>query len=513
MELKTTELTTAGAFQAPIQVNAGRWISGKPVFKCNWRASRRVAHRRSVTFSPACVDTQQPTQVSEDKVFDASSTALQEGIKAVAVGKHGSKPVPAAILPDIDAELALCNENACEELLWQRASFLGALFVKAELSADEMSLLVRRCGNSAKVAGRKRMLDDLRISAGEVLASITDAEGELETFAMRVLCDEELDERETATLGALLFSKNGDWAVKALIAHVMRVRHESASELAGLSVAAWRSVKDAFVKRERTRHTYALMAEPYDGTRTWDMLTPLVAKHLHDKYGIRVVLGVGESSGPKYGPNLREVAREMGIAFVRDGDELERAFEEGADMVAVDQGDASEGLHRWVRMRRAIVKRPGIASAEKFADVIPGGSEVFIGSAFHESYMEKMAAAAEAIGYSGYVIVGRGVEGTIGVGVGARKKALLLCGWKGRNGGYGREQVVYRAEEDGVQSDDKAVKGAVTAGGNASKLRAFMRVGGSGDDLFDRRARATVSAVEKALRVLQRHGCGAVARL
>lgn len=503
----------AVAFHAPMPITGGPWISRKTGCKCDWRAVRRVARGRRLRVWPRCTDARGAAKVAADKVFDAGSTALQLGIKAVAVGKLGSKPVPPEILPDIEQELAQCGEQGNDELVWQRASFLGALFVKAELSADEMGLLVRWCGNSAKVSGRERTLGELRISAGEVLASVSDTKGELEAFAMRLLCDERLDCTETEALGGLLLSRDGNWAVKALIAHVMRVRHESASELAGLCVAAWRSVADRFVKRERTAHAYALIAEPYDGTITWDMLTPLVAKHLHDKYGMRVVLGVGESSGPKYGPNLRDVAGEMGIGFVRDGEQLERAFEQGAAMVAVEQSDASEGLQRWVRMRRAIVKRPGIASAEKFADVIPGRSDVFIGSAFHESYIEKMAAGAEAIGYSAYVIVGRGVEGTIGVGVGERSRTSVLCGWRAAGGGYGREQVEYRAAEDGMTSAEKARRGGASAAANASKLLAFMRAGRSADHLFDLRARATLRALDGALQLLRRNGCAAVRRL
>ncbi|CAN8070306.1 unnamed protein product [Agarophyton chilense] len=335
----------------------------------------------------------------------------------------------------------------------------------------------------------------------------------LRAFAMRLLGGERLGRTDAAALGALLFRTDGDYALKALIAHVMRVRHESACELAGLALAARHSVEASFAGAPRSSHAYALIAEPYDGTQRAALLTPLLAYHLYRRHALRVVLGVGESGGPKRACNLRDVARALSMRFARDGAELRAAFDDGARVVAVDQSDLSGGLHAWVPLRRVIVKRPAIACVEKFGDAVGAhGCDLFVASAFHDEYVHKMAVAAEALRYGAYIIVGRGAEGSTALSASVSRAAVLLSGCRRRDGSYVRREQHLVAPCAEVVGAERGGRGGATRGlvvdaqRTARWVRAFEASGASGDALFDCRAHATLRAFDAAIDALRRDG-------
>ena len=73
------------------------------------------------------------------------------------------------------------------------------------------------------------------------------------------------------------------------------------------------------------------------------------------------------------------------------------------------------------------------------------GCAVFLGSVFHDSYVEKMAVVAERRGFGGYIIFLRGAEGCIGVPGDGRRRAKLCVGRAragGREGEYERIEIV-----------------------------------------------------------------------
>lgn len=334
------------------------------------------------------------------------------------------------------------------------------------------------------------------------------------SYALRLLKGERLTREEATELGGLLYGVEaeivGTWPVRVLIAHIMRVRHENAAELSGLAIAASRTLRADWRGEPSSGIKFAHVAEPFDGVATADLLTPLVCKRLQEVYGMRAVMAVGKSSGPKYGPNLLQLVRGLGIPLCRDGDEVGGFV--GEFGVAVDQKDCSEGLNGWVEVRRVIVKRPGVATAEKYVDCAPGGSRLFLGSAFHGGYVELMAEAAEGVGFDGYVIIGKGLEGTIGVGVGEMGRAALLTGWKKRSGGYGRELVEYSIRKDGggevLGAEFRPRKGEARVEKMVERIRKFAKEGNSGDRMFDARVGATMRALDKALAVLRREAVG-----
>lgn len=432
-----------------------------------------------------------------------SHSALRAAIKCIAIGKFGTKPIPADLIPQVHNELLRARTDASPPLQLLRASFLGALFVKKRILPAEMRLLSTFTPRVPPI-GRKRTVDGVTVSAAGLLAAVSSDVGALQQFAMRLLDGEVLTMQEAERLGALLYSGVAT-PLKALVAHVMRVRHETATELAGLAIAAGKTVPDSFCGEKDADVAYVHVAEPYDGAITWDIITPLLCRHLYEKHGMRPVMGVGESSGPKYGPNLCDVATELGISMCGSREDIVREFTDGGAGgkygVAVDQRVCSPGLHEWVYMRQVIIKRPAIATVEKYVDVCPGGASLFIASAFHTSYVEKMAVAAEGVGFPAYIIVGKGMEGSIGLGARKRRSATLLTGWRVRDS-YEREELKFSSLEDGGGDDKDVEKGMADVGVMSKRIRNYVQNGESGHNIFDLRVRATLLAFDQALALL-----------
>lgn len=471
--------------------------------------------------------------------FDPNTSSLRSAILAVAVGKFGEKPIPQSLFPSLSDDLFLAESlpNPPLHLLLQRASFLGALFMKQSLSSLEHALLVTHTvlpRTEPFATGRSRILhlndthvESTAVTAGHVLATVVNLDIEqqqpLVKFALRLLSHEHLSQNDACTLGHLLYADEPVTPLKALIAHVMRVRHESSDELAGLAIAVAHTTRTNLHINTSSTSSYvpplkelrtAILAEPFDGVVTWDLLTPLIARHLHHKWALQVVMLTGESSGPKMGPNLHDLAKTLQIpSFHASSVSTNSNSQENTSLGFVaDQADINSGLARWIEMRRVIVKRPALATVEKYADVFEKPASLFISSAFHPSYVEKMAVAAEAVGFGAYIIVGKGMEGSIGLGV-TKRPSTLLVGWRTLTPNvpnsqtdrrcYQRHNLEYRVNAD-LESSDSPLKGSATCQQMADRIRDFVNFGSSGNSLFDARVSATVDALDLALNVIAR---------
>lgn len=377
-----------------------------------------------------------------------------DGIKAVAVGKYGTRPLPEELVPSLLTALKSvpCSPDAVEPHpdYLRRAAFLGALFVKASVLSHESPLLAA-CASPAWVAGPDR--GPGTCTAGELLAFACVGEAALSSdeaaalrasplwsFAVSLLAGEPLDAPSAERLGGLLYSSLSPAVqpyalpLKCLIAHVMRIRHETSAELVGLSRAiAARTVAPVLSGPSAATRRVIQLAEPFDGVRACgsELLTPLLADRLADRHDAAVVLSVGASGGPKYGPNLEAVSAALGVPAVSDAGLLP------GTVSSLSQRDAVPDVAAWTPLRRAILKRPALATLEKFVGVAPqpvsdapaaGAGVLFVGSAFHQSYVSKMQDVAEAAGYVGYVIVQRGAEGSVGAAISARAPAQVVVG-------------------------------------------------------------------------------------
>lgn len=551
-----------------------------------------------------------------------SSSALRAGIRAIAVGKYGEKPIPLDVVDSIEQELSMIEQQIHDnsqqsqqhqqhgisrDLLYLRASFLGALFMKRTLHPYEAALLHRTVvlpRTAAYRRGRERSGGEsgdemLTISAGHVLATVVtdldldndngnDSDNETTTkhtlnrFALRLLCDERLDRKEALQLGRILYgcSKNNPpTPVMALVAHVMRVRHETNDELSGLAAAVREttvkldhlnsssfarngngastittsattnnsSSSTSSEKLQANDNRYFLLSEPFDGAITWDMLTPLLARHLTQAYassGFKVIVPCGQTSGPKYGPNVHALYHEMDKQQQQQQANDNSGNDMGCYEIVSDQEDSNEGLAQWVHMRRVIMKRPALATVEKFADPVPRASSrtVLVSSAFHPGYVDKMAYIARHLGYRAFIIVAKGAEGSIGqLPPPSPSPSPSAEGGDNANGSSGSTTRTYSAfvgwAEDTHSKDDEhevghearqygsqwvsftydartsssssatPEKGQASVVETARKIRQFVQSEGlsSGDSIFDMRVEVTCQLLDRAVSVIQDH--------
>ena len=488
-----------------------------PISLYQVKSIKYTTHSTQLKNQPCCVDSPaRSTYTSSPSclTIDPNTSALRDGILLIAIGKNGSKSLPSDLIIRISKELNQLSKLSSIPiaLTWQRASFLGALYMKSPRTNDEQILLATACGK----IGNDHITPSNVIPAAE--GSNDDSTSykfiKLGGFAERLLAKEFLNITEAENLGRLLYciDENEPPAIAALIAHVMRVRHETGTELAGLARAVNKNTKKLWKNEDNVdkRFLRAHIAEPFDGTMTWDLLTPLICKYLKENYGIQSVMGVGRSGGPKMGCNLLDVTRSLGLRPCKNVDDLLKAWDSNDRFGAVvSQEDCNIGLDKWINMRRMIGKRPSIATVEKYGDVCLPQAELFIASAFHNSYIEKMAETAEGVGYESYIIIGKGMEGTIGVGIGEKRKTKMMIGWKDEEG-YKREEIEFNVIKEGMKFEDELKmmepkKGSIDAGENAMKIRRYWKDGKSGDRMFDCRVKMTMKVLEKGMRVLKKN--------
>jgi hypothetical protein len=151
-------------------------------------------------------------------------------------------------------------------------------------------------------------------------------------------------------------------------------------------------------------------------------------------------------------------------------------------------------------LRRAILKRPALATVEKFIDVVPGLASIFISSAFHPAYVDKMIGMAEARGYQGYVIVSKGVEGSIGLGL---SRGTLHVGTRNSSGQYTRSTVTAPPVVVDQEADlELPEKGSANCERSVARIRMWIDSGSSGDKCFDLRVKSTIEAFDGAMTFL-----------
>ncbi|CAN0124837.1 unnamed protein product [Ectocarpus sp. 6 AP-2014] len=441
---------------------------------------------------------------------------LKDGIKAVAVGVSGSKPIPEDLVsPLIQAIGSLDKANADVEALERLASFLGTLFVKNKITETDEKVL-------AAAAKKRPKLKDVGFvragcSAGQVLslAGGDKASADTQELALKLLSGETLDEEEAYRLGKRIFDVQQPSTVLCLCVQILRVRYESPSEWRGLIKAQQETlrverfnpqvVSDAYQRGKESGNNPRLvvqLAEPFDGMDRGELLTPLLAQHLQNKFNMVAVSQCGRSSGPKYGQNLLDIATGMtslSTPFVHSNSDIERDVEVGNGGIDppefgwyVDQQEISLELDAWVDLRRNIIKRPFLATSEKFINTC--GASVLVASAFHPSYAEKMMTCAEtATDFKGCMVVRKGLEGSLGFGL--ARETEIVCGVRQDDGSFEKMSYTFGAKDMGWEKEGDPM-GAKDAKETIGNIKSFSLEGSSGDEYFDKRVKLSSAGLE-----------------
>lgn len=401
--------------------------------------------------------------------------AIQEGIKTVGVGKKGSKPLDNDLIEKIVAELKTKKIPAAIT-----GAFFAGLVMKGP-TEDEMRL---------NAAFESPVLDQ----PGKLARILTaDAPGPVQQLCALLLEKKEMTFQQALELGRFLMSgKNGDGA-RGLVASLLRVRYETADEYEGLLKSIEETFEAPFRLPVPAGNPVITVAEPFDGVDHSNMITPLVTDFLQ-ALDYRVVSLVGRNSGPKFDYNLYDLAKGLDAGFMQSNQDLSdqpRSFG-----WYLDQKDLSAAMDRWVDIRHQIIKRPFMATLERFVN--PCRARIMVASAFHPPYGEKMLTVCERAGFPGAVIVRNGMEGAVAFPL--MRQAKVLCSARQPDGSYLRHEFMF----DGPAYLNKtfAVEERLdypSCERNIELIRVYKTNGESGYELFDARVKVTCAGLKMAI--------------
>ncbi|MCA9402135.1 MAG: anthranilate phosphoribosyltransferase [Candidatus Omnitrophica bacterium] len=408
-------------------------------------------------------------------------SATQEGIKHVGVGRKGSRPLSADLVDRIGAEVRAGRVPGAV-----LGAFLAGLVMKGP-DTNERRL---------NAFFGKPVLDD-PVTLADLLAG--SAPELIHAMCARLLAGEELNVDEARNLGRYLFAADAADTVCGMAASVLRVRYETPDEYEGLLSSISDTFEPAFQTPVPSGRPVMNLAEPFDGVRRSYMITPLVMRDLKQR-GFRVVGMCGRSSGPKYGNNLKSVADALEARFLSGNQELIDADHPFGWFL--DQADLSPALDRWVEIRREIIKRPFLATLERFVD--PCRAQLMVASAFHPPYGEKMLTICERAGYPASIVVRNGMEGTIAFPL--IRSARILCSVRLSSGEYRRHEIIFDpakvlsrpyTKEEILTDPDLAV--------NARLIQAFCERGVTDNPHFDDRVKVTCAGLAEAVEWISCH--------
>ncbi|MCB9771879.1 MAG: anthranilate phosphoribosyltransferase [Candidatus Omnitrophica bacterium] len=409
-----------------------------------------------------------------------TESALRRGIKAVGIGKKGSRSLNRDLALEIFAELQQGQFKEAEI-----AAFFAALFIKGP-TADEILL--------ADYFPTGTFADAAKLTH----ALCNDAPADIKDICVKLLQQKDLNKGDAYTLGKFLLSPQKGDGARGLASIVLRVRYETTEEYLSLLQAATETIHHAFRGSVPKGQPIIQISEPFDGVDHNYMITPCLSQSLQTHY--RVISLVGRNSGPKDGNNLYDLAQKLGLTFLTNNSLLTEQKPYGG--FYIDQKDLSPILDRWVDLRHEIIKRPFLATLEKFLD--PCKADIIITSAFHGAYGEKMADIAEGSGFKGSIVVRNGVEGSIAFPL--TRPAKILCSARQSNGQYLRKEFIFDAAQFfGTEMPFEQKLDNPSLDINATLVKEFLENGQTSNNEFDRRIAVTCDGIRQAAEWILNH--------
>jgi anthranilate phosphoribosyltransferase len=404
-------------------------------------------------------------------VLDPDEPAISRGIRTVGIGKKGSQNLTPELAREIVDELRSGSASDAA-----KGAFFAGLCAKGIDPAEEILDL-------AFVPGTLK-------ESSKLLEAITAGSPDyVKDICGQLLAGQTLDKDTAYKLGQFLFSGDLSDGARGWVASFLRVRYESDDEYAGLLQAMHDTLAPAFKILTPPGEPVVQIAEPFDGVDHSYMITPLLGRALQGK-GYRVVHQVGRNSGPKLEMNLQDLALALGETAALSNADL--ALQKPQFGFFFHQSLMSRAMDRWIGLRRQIIKRPFLATLERFIN--PLKAEILIVSAFHAPYGEKMLAIAGHAGFTKIIIVRNGIEGTIGFPL-LRDVKLLLAA-RQEDGTFLRKELVIE-NHPVVDTEEMIAKPKVSA--NAGLIQSHVKTGTSGNKHFDLRVKLTCKGINRAL--------------
>ena len=400
-------------------------------------------------------------------ILDNTESAIRKGIKTVGVGKKGSRPLSAELAREILEDLKSGKVSDAA-----KGAFFAGLLAKG-IEGDEKIL-----GNDPD----------------QLIAAITsDAPEFVHWVCKQILKGITLDRKTAYDLGKFLFSDASGDGARGFVASFLRVRYETDDEYAGIWQAMQETISTPFQTPTPPGDPIIQLSEPFDGNDKSYMITPILA-HYVQGLGYRAVHMVGRNSGPKLIINLLDIAKALDITFAKGNADL--AGPKPVYGWFFRQQDISPALDLWVDIRHQTVKRPFLATLEKF--IKPLDAEIIAVSAFHPPYGEKMATLSERCGFPKVMVVRNGMEGSMAFPL--KRPVKILLSKRQVDGQYIREEKTFDGQALMEKIPDVEEKrDGMTPLENARLIRAYMTNGTSGDAWFDLRVKTTCEGFRQAL--------------
>ncbi|MBL8014044.1 MAG: anthranilate phosphoribosyltransferase [Candidatus Omnitrophica bacterium] len=409
-------------------------------------------------------------------IFHPTDSPIVRGIKTVGVGKKGSQPLARDLAVEILADLKAGLVPAAA---------IGAFFAGLSFKGIE---------DDEKILGE--YFPSQEILSNPVLLArqlCQEAPPNIRKICEQIMAGQTLDQETALILGRFLFSDQPGDTARGLIACALRVRYETDDEYAGLLKAMQETIAAPWRIAPGEGAPLIQLAEPFDGNDKSFLITPVLGDFLI-KQGYRVLHMVGRNSGPKFDMNLLDVANGLDIEFLSPSMDLKkRPFAFGWFL---RQQDLSQPIDRWVEIRRQTVKRPFLATLEKFLN--PWNASVIAVSAFHPPYGEKMLTVAERAGFPGIIVVRNGIEGSLAFSL--KRETRLLCSVRKNDGSYLRHEIVFQPdlylshplETEEKNEHPKAID-------NARLIKEYIAAGKTANRHFDSRIQLTCEGFRQAL--------------
>ena len=378
-------------------------------------------------------------------------TPLQQGVKLIGIGKHGSKKLPEELIAAITDELL---EGHCSPILV--GAFIGAVLMKP--IEPSYAPLENYFG--------KDSLNNPSFIWEKFCSEISE---HLRSSGLKLMHKETLSKDEALSLGSFLMSDQPGEFFRGLAMSILRIRYESDAEYEGLYQALLQEAKYPPADIPADPNLIQL-SEPFDGAEHSYMITPLLAQAFQ-QMGYRAITTCSHNPGPKMTLNTHSLYTELGGHFILKPSDLLNAPPEYG--WAMNLADFYPPLDQWVLRRRILMKRPFLATLEKVLN--PLKAKILITSVFHIPYLEKMVQLADMAGFDGVIVMKRGLEGSLAPSL--AKASGILCAARDKTGKMlttsilpsGQNKVEVDAVIEGVSArDNVALIGQFLAGENVS---------------------------------------------
>ncbi len=404
-------------------------------------------------------------------------TPLQQGVKLIGIGKHGSKKLPDQLIVEINNEL---KQGKSQPILI--GAFVGALMMK---EIEPSYLLLEEYFGKGGLTNASILWNNL----------CADAPTNLKNIGVKLINKQTLTLEESSELGNFLFSDLPGESFRGMAVSILRIRYESDEEYKGLYNAIENSAIHT-LNRFKNK-TVIQLAEPFDGVEHSYLITPLIANALQNQ-NYEVMATCGNNSGPKTTLNTWDLYKGLNVPFIKGDSDLGNSFHPFG--YGLDQQTFYPQLDKWVSKRRIIMKRPFLSTLEKVLNPIK--ANILITSVFHIPYLEKMVELGIMAGFDAVIVLKRGLEGSLAPSL--TKATGILCAVKKANGSI-LSKSIDASSDDFLQykTDTDAIIDNLSLQQNIEYINQYIAKGKTGNFDFDNRVKCASKLYKQGLQWVQ----------